>query len=481
MLGGFLRTLFDDRSRGDDRAAADIDLSLPAGKPPVLRRRTINLIAILGIMAILYGTLMPFQIDQSKALSWQLTWTRSAPGDIVANVLIYVPIGAFVRLLVRRRGSPRLLEWLVSLAIVCGLSYLTEVAQTVVVMRVASWIDAVCNFAGACLGIAFGPLMQRMLRNAHAWLYRELRIHPMSMAAATAMICVCTYALAPLDLKPTPSHVAKGIAHLRSLPSHLVWMPGNGSLSPVAVLDKVISAGAYGLLAFLLFLSAREAARSRLRSAWYALSRAMMLALAIEVVQLFTISHVADPRDLFSGWLCCLLGCVVGWKVVGRSPEIHRAPLTLLQGAVAVISGVMLAWAVGSVVLVKAAQSDGQATWWPAVGNFHRSWSSLLGDYTSGLLQYTLVAGLLILWGRATHHRPRPAMVLAATLAVAVISVVVGVYRGYSLDTAQLLLALIGGIAAVRFDRAIFGKRQRPVGIPAVAGSAPADHLGRNG
>ena len=68
MLGGFLRTLFDDSRRGDDRAGEHMDLSLPSGKPPVLRRRTTNLIALLGIIAILYGTLMPFQIDHSKAL-----------------------------------------------------------------------------------------------------------------------------------------------------------------------------------------------------------------------------------------------------------------------------------------------------------------------------------------------------------------------------------------------------------------------------
>lgn len=460
MPGGFLRTLFDDARRGDDRAGPDLHLSLPSGKPPILRRRTICLIAVLGIAAILYGTLMPFQIDHSKAISWNLRWTLSAPGDAVANVLIYIPIGAFLRLMLRRRGSLRAVEWGVSLVVAGAISYLTEVAQTVVVARVPSWIDTICNFSGTAIGIAFAPSLQRILRNAHAWLYRELRVHPMAMAAMTAMICVCTYALAPLDVKPTPTHLAKGVAHLRALPQQWLWLPGDASLSPMAVMDKVISAGAYGLLAFVLLLSAREAGRSRVRSVWYALTRSLALAVVVEAIQLFTISHVADPRDLFSAWFCCFLGCLVGSTVVGTSPDIHQSPMTLLRGVVAVISGVVLAWAVGSIVLSTPAQAPVHTTWWPAVGNFNRSWSSLLGDYTSGLLQYILVGGLIVLWSRATRHRPSMALVVTSTWIIAVTSVTVTAFRGYNIDTAQLILGIVGGIVAVRFDRAIFGRHR---------------------
>lgn len=460
MPGGFLRTLFDDARRGDDRAGHNLGLSLPSGKPPVLRRRTTNLIALLGIVAILYGTLMPFEMDRSKAISWNLQWIMSMPGDAVANVLVYIPIGAFLRLMLRRRGSLAVVEWTASLVIAGGLGYLTEVAQTVVVSRVPSWIDALCNFTGAAVGIALGPLLQRVVRNAHAWLYRELHMHPMAMAAMTVMICVCTYALAPLDIKPTPGHVAAGLAHLRAVPQRWLWLPGDESVRPMALMDKVISAGAYGLLAFVLLLSAREAGRSRVRSVWYALSRSLALAVVVETIQLFTISHVADPRDLLTAWLCCLLGCVVGWTVVGTSPDLHRPPMTLLRGVVAVISGVVLAWSVGSIVLGRPAQSPTHTTWWPAIGNFDRSWSSLLGDYTSGLLQYILVAGLIVLWSRAARHRPSMALVVTATWIIAVTSISVTAFRGYNIDTAQLILGVVGGVVAVRFDRAIFGRQQ---------------------
>jgi hypothetical protein len=237
-------------------------------------------------------------------------------------------------------------------------------------------------------------------------------------------------------------------------------------------MDKVVSAGAYGLLAFVLLLSAREAGRSTARSVWYALTRSVAMAAVVEAAQLFTLSHVADPRDLLSAWICCLVGCVAGWRIVRSAPDIHRHPLTLLRGLVAVVSGVVLAWAVGSVILAKA-QGTGPATWWPAIGNFHRSWNSLLGDYTSGLLQYTLVAGLIVLWSRATRHRPSAAMVVTVTWMIAVTSIVVGVFRGYSVDTAQLILGLIGGIVAVRFDRAIFGERHLPGPVPTADISEP--------
>ena len=93
--------------------------------------------------------------------------------------------------------------------------------------------------------------------------------------------------------------------------------------------------------------------------------------------------------------------------------------------------------------------------------------NSLLGDYTTGMLQYTLVAGLIVLWGRATRHRPSAAAVIAATWMIAVTSIVVGVFRGCSVDTAQLIFGLIGGIVAVRFDRAIFGDRHPGITAPA--------------
>jgi glycopeptide antibiotics resistance protein len=472
MIQALIRALLRRSYAGDDRAATAVngppvdgsptgpEPALLEPKPPVLRRRTISLIAILGIAVILYGTLMPFQIDHSRSLSWNLKWYPPMTGDAVSNVLIYVPIGAFLRLVLRRRGSWRITEWAASLVIAGALSYLTEVAQTVIVLRVASWTDTLCNFGGAMVGIALGPALQRMLRNVHAWLYQELRVRPMSMAAATALLCVCTYALAPLDIKPTPRHVGQAIEHLRALPAHWVWLPGEGGLKPMAVMDKMAAAGSYGLLAFVLLLSAREAGRSLASASWYALSRSAALALAVEGVQLFTISHSADPRDLVSAWLCCLLGCLVGWRIVSRSPTIHQAPLTLLQGIVAVAAGMMLAWSVGSVVLSRSPTAGQEPmTWWPAIGSFHRSWNSLLGGYTTGLLEYLLVAGLLVLWCRSTRRRPRRALVVGTTLAIAAAAIGIARYRGWNGDTAHLLLALLAGVIAIRFDRAIFGKR----------------------
>ena len=461
MLPRFVRAVFDDSRRGDDRAGAVRAGAALRGKPPILRRQTINLIAILGITVILYGTVVPFEIGQGNPLNWGLTWQPPASGDTLANVLIYVPIGAFLRLIFRRRASFRVPEVLLSLLVAGGLSYLTEVAQTVISSRVPSWMDVTCNLVGAMIGVALAPLFQRGLRNLHAFLYFKLRREPFAAAAAATLACVCTYALTPPDIHPAPGHVARAVQALRAVPEAWLWGAGagqNGALSPAQVMDKIVAAGSYGFLAFVLVLAAREARRSPLASAWYAFSRSAALAVVIEAVQLFTISHVADVRDLASAWVWCGLASVVGWGLVHRWPGMHQRPAAVLRDLVVVVALVLIAWGVGSVMLKNTSSEPVSVVWLPMVDNFHRSWNGLLGEYTSGALQFSLVAGLLVLWYRSHRQPPRRLVIVGGTLATAIVAGAAAVYRHHTFDTAQLLLALLAAAAVVRLDRAVFGR-----------------------
>ncbi len=181
MFSHSLGVLLDDAGRGDDRGARPRG---GHGKPAILGRRTTVVMAALGIAAILYGTLMPFKIDPGASLAWRLDVNRPAAGDTLANVAIYVPVGVCLRLLFRRRGGRAGIEWALSLAGAAGLSYLSEVLQGVLVLRVPSLTDSACNVAGAAMGIGLAPTVQRMLRNAHAWVYRALRREPCTVGAA---------------------------------------------------------------------------------------------------------------------------------------------------------------------------------------------------------------------------------------------------------------------------------------------------------
>ena len=72
---------------------------------------------------------------------------------------------------------------------------------------------------------------------------------------------------------------------------------------------------------------------------------------AVEAAQLFTISHVADLRDLTWAWMCCLIGAALAWLVATCCPNLHRRPLTVMRGLVLIVACSLLVWATASMYL----------------------------------------------------------------------------------------------------------------------------------
>lgn len=425
----------------------------------MLRRRTVRLMAAVGLVTLVYGTLMPFQIDPARTFSWQLRWHAPAPGDFIANILIYVPIGICLRLLFRRRESRWPTECLWSLAAAGSISYLTEVCQTVIVARVPSWTDTISNFAGAAVGVAVAPAVQRICRNIHAWLYRALRERPFSAAAAAATLCICVYGLTPFDARPTPGHVSQRLEMLLAPES---WTPLSGawSLGGPQWVQKIVAAAAFGGLAFLLVLAAREAGAGVGRAGREALRRTAFLAMAIEVLQLFTVSHVALIADLLAAWICAVGGAALGVALLWWSPEVHRRPLAVLRGIMLATTAGLLGWGALSIALHDAPASSAGGSWLPMVNHFDRSWDGLLGLYTVSFLQYGMIAGLVAMAYRARRRAPWTPVVLGAAVAAAVAGMGLAGYGGYPIDSGQILLGLLAGMMVSRIDGALFGHRR---------------------
>lgn len=462
MLPELVRGMLDDAARGDDRRGPALLPPGLTGKPPVLRRRTIQLLCALGLLAILYGTLVPFDIDPSRSLSLNLRVHRPASGDFVANILIYVPIGACLRLMLRRRGSHRLWEWSAALTLSAALAVGTEVLQTIVPSRVPSWTDAASNVFGAAIGILLAPPLQRSLRNLHAWLYQALRDRPLSAATAAVMICIWVHALAPFDIRPTPAHATRAVQHFRAALAGGwggVWWTHEG-LSRSQQVDKLMSAASYGLLAFLLTLSAREAGRREAGCAWYALSRTLLLATGIEAIQLFTVSHAAEPADLILAAAAGMLGTGAAAVLLTARPFVHQHPGEICCGVLAVAAAGLSLWAALTwTPAASSADAASGASWLPVMGNFHRTWDSLLGEYTAGLLRYTLIGALVALWSRSRRRRPGRALVGGCTVAAALLLNASPLLpRGAFFDSTQILLALLAAAAVLAVDRAIWGE-----------------------
>lgn len=127
------------------------------------------LLAVVAFL-IVYGSLFPFRFEDVGAsgpidLLRRLTWARTTPSDIAANVLLYLPFGVCLAwLLAARLGS------LLAIAAACvagaALSTVIEVAQLYETRRVSSLTDIACNtlgaVAGALLAVAVREAQQRL-------------------------------------------------------------------------------------------------------------------------------------------------------------------------------------------------------------------------------------------------------------------------------------------------------------------------------
>ncbi len=511
MFARFLLAGFNDAARADNRRPHRAEGGDPTC-PAVFGRATIRFFALLGIAAIVYGSLVPFEVALGRTWNWRLGWHPLVVGDAVANVLIYVPVGLFARLLYRRRGSHWLGEMTFALLAVAALSYFTEAYQTILVRRVACWADVGCNTAGGLFGALLAPLFQRILRNQHAWLYRELRTHPFNAVAFTALAALAVYALLPFDIRPTPAQAERAWRELTTTPLTAPWVSAadpTRPLAPLQVFDKLAAAAAYGILALLLLLAAREkgarekGVRSRFwggfrgtaeaqatekipgtfASAGYALTRSMMVVATIEALQFFTLSHAADARDLLLGWAFCGLGAGGGSVVLARTGGRLPQPRAVLRGLV--LAAVLMVAArtlvaiggsgAGDLLIAPAERIFGGGAqpapvFAPMAAVFHRPWEALLADYTAAGLQYAAAALIAVLALRACRKRPMRRLIFGASLAAAVLAQTWAACTGHPIDSAHLLLALLAGWIILRADRAVF---PHPLATPPPSATVP--------
>jgi VanZ family protein len=114
---------------------------------------------------VVYATLYPFtgwrwppglDVASLLTLPWPPFRNRF---DIVANVAGYLPLGLLVYGACVRNGLGAARGFATAAIGAAALSYVLEVVQTLLPVRVPSRLDWVLNFAGACLGAALGALL----------------------------------------------------------------------------------------------------------------------------------------------------------------------------------------------------------------------------------------------------------------------------------------------------------------------------------
>ncbi len=262
---------------------------------------------------VVIGTLLPFTFNRpmAGAREWfgltRISWPRSPASDIAVNILVYLPVGALVAMLVARFSRSRSVGFVVAVMVGSGMSVALEWAQTMMTVRVESWIDVCMNTLGASTGacsVFLLPLSMGLRQRA----LRSWRTQPYATAAAASTVSLVLYHLLPFDFVTTSGELRNSLA-TASLWPLLGW-------SGVAITPDqwVRWAGYAAQFAFLVFLSVRadqERGLSRREVARRSLAFLVIVPFTIEVAQIFVCSHAFDLAD----WGVAALGGCVGLMV----------------------------------------------------------------------------------------------------------------------------------------------------------------------
>jgi VanZ family protein len=181
---------------------------------PFLLRYSVELLTLAAIAFILQTGFVPFDFSRegvSVSLSsfFSAATTQANFPDIVANIFLYVPLGALVHWTVKRR--PRLRGSAFPLALVTAaiLSGVIEWCQAYSPSRVSSVADLVCNISGAGIGAALSGVAQAIVpRMVGATLF-ELRMNPRATVLKLYCLMIVVFAALPFSFSLDFSQLKK--------------------------------------------------------------------------------------------------------------------------------------------------------------------------------------------------------------------------------------------------------------------------------
>jgi len=296
------------------------------------------------IVGVVYASLLPFDLSWSAFQPANgfglgaIGWRDTSREDIATNLLVYVPIG--FTLLVFLAGK-RPVGWTHALTTVifgAVVSVVAEGLQTGTASRVASWTDVILNAAGTALGVMIGVGWDRLARVGLARLRRRINERPFSTASVVLVLGLFVYHLSPFDwVTDTESlHASFGRARLA-----MVGPPWAPAEEPpwTAVLDQLGGCAWFALLAYLLGLSAREAKRPPALSFASTLRDGLLLVVLIELMQVFTESHIFDPAAIMLRAVAVAFG---GWCSIYVVDSITRSSWRRRPGMA--VPNVFLVW-----------------------------------------------------------------------------------------------------------------------------------------
>lgn len=375
----------------------------------------------LALLFVVYGSLVPLNF---QPLPWSMAVARfsaifstdavlGSRVDIASNVLLSMPLAfAAGQWLLAERGA--LAGWVGRALIVLGVLLVAvsvEFAQQFFPPRILSLTDIQAQAVGAVLALLaqwhWGSGVSVWVRG---WWARERTAQRVERALKAYLLVLLGFSLLPMDLTINPVEIYQKWSQGR-----VIWWPFSGLKGAVherlyEVLTDVLVWLPVGALLGL----------GRKGSLWQVVRTGALMALVIEVLQLFVFSRVTDSTDV----VLAALGVAMGARLVASWTHSQALPLDAVPSSV--WGGLWWCW----VVVVLAVFWYPFAFAWPSSDAVWNSLRVPFATYqvadefraTNEALRragFFLPGGLL--WGFWAMSRQRPALCWWPLVGVAVL------------------------------------------------------------
>ncbi len=380
--------------------------------------RGVALWGLLGTTAvIIVGSLAPFRFDAPLSAGMSdyfgfntFRWTPGPVSDVVANVLIYVPMGAFAALLGRCAGLGRVRSVTVGTLLGLLMSLALEWTQTMSTARVASWLDLCLNGTGTLIGasaVGFGVVGMAWLRMAAA-----IRVRTWSMLSVLATLGVASLALSPFDFVTSTAALE---ASMRQSRLWFCFGLADGSEMARSLLMWVGYAGQFAIVGFVKARACRERGDSTRDMCRSVIAHVVLVAGVIEMSQLFVASHAMDVMDCLAGALGGFVGLGLGMIRLSNARWIRATLGVLVVGHITWLVG-MSAWPYD---LTWAGFADGRWSVIPFGGLAMRPFGAAMADLIAAGAAFGMFGMLIWLTGHGLSRWMRFGCVVGMLVGVA--------------------------------------------------------------
>jgi glycopeptide antibiotics resistance protein len=435
--------------------AHDASGGAPNPTRPDVARHGCGWAALVALALFAYGTLLPFDFDLSlgpwaHGRSWlHLAWSQPPPDDVIANVVVCIPLGMLLCLSLRRRVASWSLRIATTVLIISAVSLAAESLQTLIRSRVGAFSDVGLNALGGFAGALLAAPAARWLSRGRRSAAQLLRSHPATLGFVAATVLITLNSWMPFDWRSP----AQGLQRAD------LTLTASASTSGLTnadswrwLLDRAGDCGFLLALGFFALLSRREAGAGRIRATCGAAVRVLLLVLLWEVGQLALGSHVFSvsaivTRLLAAGAGVCLALAMIDLPIEGTWRYAPRMLLSqpLLTACLFVQVGFLLARAMAALV-------DGvtgfeiQAL--PFYAEFHRPFLPAVASMWEQIVPYAVLALTAAACSSLRGMREVLPRVLPFVLSVSLAAEVLASLGASALfDVTDVLLALTGALA----------------------------------